>query len=271
MASISLGDSVDIPQLGFGVFQVPPEETKQAVLNALEAGYRHIDTARIYDNEAAVGAAISDFGIDHDDLFVTTKLWNDDHGRASAPAALDASLRRLGLDYVDLYLIHWPCPKRDLFVETWEAMLDLAQQGKTRVAGVSNFRIADLSRLQSEGLDRPAINQVELHPQMAQQELRAYHDERGIVTEAWSPLGQARILDTPRLRELAEAHDATPAQVVIAWHLAIGNVTIPKSVTPARVKENFASTNVSLTQDEVDSISALDRNQRIGPDPTDVN
>jgi len=270
VATIDLGNSVSIPQLGFGVFQVPPEETKQAVLTALETGYRHIDTAAMYRNEAGVGEAIREFGIDRDELFITTKLVNDDHGRQKVAGAMDASLKRLGLDYVDLYLIHWPCPTQNLYVETWEAMQSLVEKSQARSVGVSNFRIEDLDRLAREGLPTPPINQVELHPWLVQQQLRSYHDEHNIVTEAWSPLAKADVLADPTITELAETNDATPAQVVLAWHLALGNVVIPKSVTPSRVQENFAATGVTLTQDEVTAVSALDRGERTGPDPAEM-
>jgi 2,5-diketo-D-gluconate reductase A len=265
-----LGSGVFVPQLGFGVFQVPPAETEQSVLTALEAGYRHIDTAMIYGNEEGVGAAVAGSDVSRDDVFVTTKLWNDDQGAVAAPAAFEASLDRLGLDSVDLYLVHWPAPARGLVVETWETMLEIQASGRARAVGVSNFRPQDLRTLAGLGLAMPAVNQIELHPYLTQVELRELHAELGIVTEAWSPLAQGAVLTDPDVTRIATEHDVSPAQVVLAWHLAIGNVVIPKSVTPGRIAENLASTQVELSADEVATLSGLDRNQRVGPHPDDV-
>jgi 2,5-diketo-D-gluconate reductase A len=265
-----LGSGVLVPQLGFGVFQVPPAETKRAVLAALEAGYRHIDTAAIYGNEEGVGAAVAESGLARDEVFVTTKLWNDDQGATAAPAAFEASLERLGLDHVDLYLVHWPAPARGLVAETWESMLEIRASGRARAVGVSNFRSQDLRTLASLGLAMPAVNQIELHPYLTQVELRDVHAELGIVTEAWSPLAQGAVLTDPDVVRIAADHDVSAAQAVLAWHLAIGNVVIPKSVTPGRIAENVASTQVELTDDEVATLSRLDRGQRVGPHPDDV-
>jgi 2,5-diketo-D-gluconate reductase A len=264
--TIELNDGATIPQLGFGVFLVPPEDTEGVVAQALSAGYRHIDTARAYRNEEGVGAAIAASPLDRDDLFVTTKLWNNSHDTATE--AFDASMERLGLDVLDLYLIHWPAPQQGLFVDAWRAFEQLQAKGRVRSIGVSNFRIEDLQRLLDLGLTVPAVNQIELHPYLTQDELRAFHDEHGIVTEAWSPIAKGHVLDDPVVTELAAAKEATPAQVVIAWHLALGNVVIPKSVRPARIVENFAATEVKLGEDEIDAISALDRGERTGPDPS---
>ncbi|GAA1739671.1 aldo/keto reductase [Aeromicrobium alkaliterrae] len=268
---LPLNDSVTIPQLGFGVFQVDPAETQKAVETALEVGYRHIDTARIYGNEEAVGAALKASGLPSSEVFVTTKLWNSDQGTDATLAAFDASLDRLGLDVVDLYLIHWPTPERGLFVDTWKTFEKLHADGRTRAIGVSNFRAQDLQVLADQGLTTPSINQVELHPALTQVSLREYHAANGILTEAWSPLAQGEVLDESVITGIAAAHDASPAQVVLAWHLAIGNVVIPKSVTPSRVAENFAATEVTLTDAEIEQITSLDRGHRTGPDPSTFN
>ncbi len=265
--SIELHDGRSIPQLGFGVFQVPPEDTEDVVRQALDAGYRHIDTARAYRNERGVGAAIAASSLERDDVFVTTKLWNDDQGTDSVVQAFDTSMERLGLDVLDLYLIHWPAPQRDRFVDTWRTFEQLHADGRIRSIGVSNFRVDDLQRLLDLGLTVPVVNQIELHPYLTQDELRAFHREHDIVTEAWSPIAQGAVLDDPVVTDLARAKDARPAQVVIAWHRAIGNVVIPKSVTPERIVENFAATEVKLGEDEIEAISALDRGERTGPDP----
>lgn len=265
---LPLSDSVSIPQLGFGVFQVDPATTQEVVENALEAGYRHIDTAKVYGNEEGVGRALAASGVARDDVFVTTKLWNADQGRDATLAAFDASLERLGLDVLDLYLIHWPMPENGMFVETWSALEELRAGGRVRAIGVSNFRAEDLATLASAGLSTPAINQVEAHPLLTQVSLREYHRAHGILTEAWSPLAQGEVLDLPEVTDIAAAHDATPAQVVIAWHLAIGNVVIPKSVTPDRIVSNLAAAEITLSDEEITTISGLDRGHRIGPDPS---
>jgi 2,5-diketo-D-gluconate reductase A len=267
--TIDLNNGVSIPQLGFGVFLIPPEDTADAVTQALDVGYRHIDTARAYRNEKGVGQAIAASSLDRDDVFVTTKLWNNRQGHDSALEAFDASLERLGLDVLDLYLIHWPAPQQDLYVDTWRAFEELQADGRVRSIGVSNFRVEDLQRLLDLGLTVPVVNQIELHPYLTQDELRAFHADHQIVTEAWSPLAKGNVLDDPVITELAEAKDATPAQVVLAWHLALGNIVIPKSVTPERIAENFAATEVKLGNDEIDAITALNRDERTGPDPSE--
>jgi 2,5-diketo-D-gluconate reductase A len=266
--TIELNNGVTVPQLGFGVFLVPPGETRASVATALEAGYRHVDTAKVYENEAEVGAAIAQSGIARDELFVTTKLWNADQGRDATLRAIDGSLERLGLDHVDLYLIHWPVPSADRFVETWKALEEIAADGRARAIGVSNFQPAHLDRLAAETGTVPAVNQVELHPHLAQTALREYHAAHGIVTEAWSPLARGGdVLTDATVGRIAAAHGRTPAQVVLRWHLQLGNVVIPKSVTPSRIAENIAVFDFRLSDDEVAAISALDAGTRIGPDP----
>ena len=266
--TIELNNGVTIPQLGFGVFLVPPEDTADVVTRALDVGYRHIDTARAYRNEEGVGAAIEASGLKRDEVFVTTKLWNNRQGTDAAPPAFEASLERLGLDVLDLYLIHWPAPWQDLYVDTWRVFEQLYKDGRIRAIGVSNFRVEDLQRLLDLGLTVPVVNQIELHPYLTQDELRAFHKSHGIVTEAWSPIAKGSVLDDPVVTQLAEEKGATPAQVVIAWHLALGNIVIPKSVTPERIAENFEATEVKLGNDEVDAITALNRDERTGPDPS---
>ncbi|MGH3506268.1 MAG: aldo/keto reductase [Nocardioidaceae bacterium] len=264
----TLNNGVEIPQVGFGVFLIPAAETKAAVTSALGVGYRHIDTASAYGNEEAVGEAISESGISRDDLFVTTKCWNDEQGYDQAPAAYHASLDRLGLDYVDLYLIHWPVPARGRFVETWQALEKLNADGRVRAVGVSNFQPHHLQRLFDETGTVPAINQVELHPYLTQQTLRAFHEEHGIVTEAWSPIARGGELLTDRtVTALAEKYGVTPAQLVLRWHLELGNVVIPKSVRPERMAANLDLFGFELAADDVATLSALDRSQRVGPDP----
>jgi 2,5-diketo-D-gluconate reductase A len=267
VTQVALGGGIDIPQLGFGVFQVPPDETNEVVLRALEAGYRHIDTAAAYRNEAAVGQAIRESGLAREDVFVTTKCFNNNHGYDEATAALKRSLDRLEMDHLDLYLIHWPVPSKDRYVETWQAFIDAQKAGLIRAIGVSNFQPAHLRRLVDETGVTPSINQVELHPYLQQGGLRREHAELGVVTEAWSPLAQGKVLDDPAITAIAEARGKTPGQVVIRWHLQLGNVVIPKSVTPERIRENFDVLDFSLTAEEMDAIDALDRGERIGPDP----
>jgi 2,5-diketo-D-gluconate reductase A len=264
---IALAGDVRIPQLGYGVFQVPPEITADVTTRALQAGYRHIDTAAAYGNETGVGQAFRASGLAREDVFITTKCFNDDHGFEAAKRACRASLDRLELDHVDLYLIHWPVPSQDRYAETWKAFIELQQEGLTRAIGVSNFQPAHLRRIIDETGVTPAINQVELHPRLQQPGLRREHAELGIVTEAWSPLAQGALLDDPVIRGLAEAHGRTPAQVVLRWHLQLGNVVIPKSVTPGRIEENFDLFGFELDAADMEAVAALDRGERIGPDP----
>jgi 2,5-diketo-D-gluconate reductase A len=266
---ITLHDGVEIPQLGFGVFQVPPEQTQEVVEVAFEFGYRHIDTAAAYRNEQGVGAALASSGIPRDQVFVTTKLWNDHQGYDSALREFEASLSRLGMDYVDLYLIHWPAPAQDRYVDTWRAFERIRSDGGARTIGVSNFRIDDLERLEAEADTRPTVNQIELHPWLQQAELRRWHENHDVATEAWSPLGQGG----PLLREetigaIAERHGKTPAQAVLRWHLQLGYIVFPKSVTPERIRENFDLFDFELSSDEVDEINGLERGRRLGPDPS---
>jgi 2,5-diketo-D-gluconate reductase A len=265
--AVPLSDGETIPQLGFGVFQVPPEDTAEAVTRALLAGYRHIDTAAGYHNEAGVGQAIHAAGLERNEVFVTTKCANDDHGREQAKHALKASLEQLEMEYVDLYLIHWPVPSRDKYVETWQSFIDLQNDGLARSIGVSNFQPAHLERLIKETGVTPTVNQVELHPRLQQLGLRHEHAELGIVTEAWSPLAQGAVLDDPTITEIAEAHGKTPGQVVLRWHLQLGNVVIPKSVTPERIVENFDVFGFTLSVAEMAAIEAMDAGERTGPDP----
>lgn len=265
--TITLNNHVQIPQLGFGVFQVPPEDAERVVSLALETGYRSIDTAAAYQNEEGVGKAIASSGLARDDIFVTTKLRNSDHGYDQALRAFDASARRLGLDTVDLYLIHWPLPAADRYVETWKALQKLAADGRVRAIGVSNFAVEHLRRLLAETGTVPAVNQVELHPHFQQTEVRAEHAAHGIATEAWSPLGQGTVLSDATITRLAQQHNVTPAQVVLRWHLQLGNIVIPKSVTPARIRENFDILGFELSAEDLSAIADLESGRRIGPDP----
>jgi 2,5-diketo-D-gluconate reductase A len=265
--TITLRDGVEIPQLGFGVFQVPPERTQAVVELALEVGYRHIDTAAAYRNEDGVAAAIASSGVRREDVFVTTKVPNNDHGFDSTMAAFEGSLSRLRTDYVDLYLIHWPVPRQDRYVETWRALERIHDEGGARAVGVSNFRVADLERLEAEAETRPTVNQIELHPWLQQEELRAWHERHEIATEAWSPLARGELLDDRTIGAIAERHEVTPAQAILRWHLQLGNIVFPKSVTPARIRENFDLFDFELSADEMDEIAGLDRGERIGPDP----
>lgn len=265
--NLTLRDGIDIPQLGFGVFQVPPEETQGVVELAFDAGYRHIDTAAAYRNEKGVGAAIAASGLLREDFFVTTKLWNSQQGYDSTLAAFEASVGRLGFEYVDLYLIHWPVPTEDRFVDTWRAFERIHGEGRARTIGVSNFRIEDLERLERETEIQPTVNQIELHPRFQQGDLRAWHAEHGIATEAWSPLAQGELLSDEAIGGIAERHGKTPAQAILRWHLQIGNVVIPKSVTPQRIHENLDVFDFELSEGELVTIGDLDSGGRIGPNP----
>ncbi|MBQ0967641.1 aldo/keto reductase [Streptomyces sp. RS2] len=261
-----------MPQLGFGVWQVPDDEAQSAVALALEAGYRSIDTAAIYGNEEGTGRAIAASGLAREDLFVTTKLWNSDQGYDSTLRAFDASMAKLGLEYLDLYLIHWPMPAREKYVDTYKAFEKLLADGRVRAIGVSNFLPEHLERLTAETSVIPAVNQIELHPHLQQHAAREVHAEQGIATEAWSPLGSGKgILDIPAIVAIAQKHGRTPAQVVLRWHLQLGNVVIPKSVTPSRIKENIDVFGFSLDTEDLAAISALNEDRRLGSDPADVN
>ncbi|WP_326653730.1 MULTISPECIES: aldo/keto reductase [unclassified Streptomyces] len=266
--SISLNNGVAMPQLGFGVWQVPDDEAAKVVGTALEAGYRSIDTAAIYENEEGTGRAVAASGIAREDLFITTKLWNSEQGHDSTLRAFDASLDKLGLDYVDLYLIHWPVPSKGAHVETYKAFEKIYADGRAKAIGVSNFLPEHLERLIGETSIVPAVNQIELHPQLQQAESRAFHAEHGIKTEAWSPLGQGKgLLEVPTVVAIAQKHGRTPAQVVLRWHLQIGTVAIPKSATPSRIRENFDIFGFELDADDLAAFAALDEGKRLGPDP----
>ncbi|MEU4822939.1 MULTISPECIES: aldo/keto reductase [Actinomadura] len=257
-----------MPQLGFGVFQVGDDEAESAVTIALRNGYRSIDTASAYGNEEGVGRALRASELPREELFVTSKVWNSEQGYDDAMRAYDASLRRLGLEYLDLYLIHWPMPGRDLYLETWRALERLKHDGRVRSIGVSNFTVPTLRRVIDEADVVPAVNQIELHPYFQQDGMRAFHRDHGIRTEAWAPLGQGHgLLDDPALDRIARAHGRTPAQVVLRWHLQIGNVVIPKSATPSRIAENIDVFGFELTPDDLKTLGEMDKGIRFGPDP----
>jgi 2,5-diketo-D-gluconate reductase A len=265
--NLTLIDGPEIPQLGFGVFQIPDAETEAAVTTALQAGYRSIDTAAIYRNEVGVGKALAESGIARDELYVTTKLWNEEQGYDSTLAACEASLEKLGLDYVDLYLIHWPAAQQGRYLDTWRAFEKLLADGRTKAIGVSNFQPPHLERVLEEGSVVPAVNQIELHPLLQQAELREFHRKHGILTEAWSPLAQGELLEDRTLVQIAARHGKTVAQVVLRWHVQLGNVVIPKSVTPSRIAENIDVFDFELTFDDLAAIEGLEAGHRTGPDP----
>jgi 2,5-diketo-D-gluconate reductase A len=261
---------VPIPQVGFGVWQVPDDEVEAAIEVALASGYRHIDTARIYGNESGVGRALAAADLPREDVFVTTKIWNDDHRRVRE--AFEASMDRLGLEQLDLLLIHWPVPRADTYVGAWRDLLALREEGRVRAVGVCNFHLPHLMRLEAETGELPAINQIELHPYLQQAELRAFHAERGIVTESWSPLASGKkVLDDPAIGAIAVAHGVTPAQVIIRWHLQLGLVVLPKSVTPQRIEQNLDVFGFTLDDAQLAAIAGLDRGMRTGPDPVEFH
>ncbi len=265
MSELTLNNGVTVPQLGLGVFQVPPEDTQRIVEDAFEAGYRHIDTAAGYRNEAGVGAAIAATGMPREDIFVTTKLRNGEQGKAQE--AFQNSRKALGLDFVDLYLIHWPVPSQGLFVQAWKELERLYDNKQIRAIGVSNFLSDHLDTLLESSEIVPAVNQIELHPSYQQADLAAKCRSLGIEVEAYSPLGQGGDLNGNAVTAIADAHGATTAQVVLAWHLASGNIVIPKTVNPERMRENFAASSLTLSDDELASITALESGARIGSDP----
>jgi diketogulonate reductase-like aldo/keto reductase len=266
--TIALNNGVEIPQLGFGVFQIKPEETAEAVGRALEIGYRHIDTAQMYGNEKEVGEAVRASGIDRGEIFLTSKLNNGSHRRDDALRAFDGTLEALGLEQLDLFLVHWPLPTIDVdYVETWKAMEEMYASGRVRAIGVSNFNPHHLRRLFGETEVRPAVNQIEVHPYLAQDDVRAFDADHEIVTEAWSPIAQGKVLDDPAIVQIAENVGRTPAQVVLRWHVQRGDVVFPKSVTPERMEENFDIFSFELAEGDMASITGLDRHERTGPDP----
>lgn len=272
MDVVTLNNGLKMPQLGFGVWRVPNEQATEAVSTALEVGYRLIDTAMIYQNEEGVGKAIAQSQVPREEIFVTTKVWNSDHGYDSTLRAYDESLKRLGLDYIDLYLIHWPTPQYDQYVETYKAMERIYKEGRVKAIGVCNFHIEHLERLMAECEVTPAVNQVECHPYLTQTELKAFCKKHNIFVESWSPLEQGgEVLQDETIVKIAEAHGKTPAQVILRWHLQEGSIVIPKSVTPSRIEENFRVFDFQLTSEEMEAIHKLNKNRRRGSDPNEMN
>ena len=269
--TIELNDGNTIPQLGFGVFQIPPDDTADAVKTALDIGYRHIDTAEMYQNEKGVGDGIRNSGLDRSEVFITSKLNNGFHKPDDARRAFDDTLSALGFDYVDLFLIHWPLPTLygGDYVSTWKTLEEFKKDGRARSIGVSNFQVEHLTRLAQETETVPAVNQIEVHPYFVNNEVRVYGQQHGIETEAWSPIAQGKVLDDPVITRIAEATGKSPAQVVLRWHIQRGDIVFPKSVTPQRIKDNFALFDFELGQDDVDAITTLDQGDsgRIGPNP----
>ncbi|MFF3214435.1 aldo/keto reductase [Streptomyces sp. NPDC002886] len=265
--AITLNNAVQIPQLGFGTFQIPPEETRDTTLAALEVGYRHIDTAQMYGNEREVGRAVLDSGLDRADVFVTSKLSNDVHTHDDVLRAFDRSLDVMGLDHLDLFLIHWPLPTRRDPVEIWKSLGEIYRSGRAKAIGVSNFQPHHLRRLLEGSLVVPAVNQIEVHPYLTQDDVRAYGAEHDIATEAWSPIAQGKVLDAPAIQRIAERVGKSAAQVTLRWHVQRGDIIFPKSVTRARIEENFDLFDFELTEGDVGEISALNRDERTGPDP----
>ena len=266
---LSLADGASIPQLGYGLYKVPATDAARLCLDAIAIGYRHLDTAAFYGNERAVGEAVRAASVPRDELFVTSKVWKDDNGFEAALRAFDASMTRLGLDSLDLYLIHWPVPSSDRYVDTWRALIRLQEEGRVRSIGVANFHTHHLERIIGETGVAPVVNQVELHPWLPQAELRAFDAARGIRTEAWSPLARGRVLGTPLLDDLAAKHGRTPAQVVLRWHVQLGNIVIPKASSPERLADNLDVFGFELDADDLAALAALETGERTGRDPDD--
>ncbi len=264
---LTLNDGRTMPQLGLGVWQVSDEQASEVVRFALESGYRAVDTAAIYRNEAGVGEGIRNAGVARAEVFVTTKVWNSDQGFDETLRAAEDSLKRLKMDYVDLYLIHWPAPAQDRYLETWRALVRLRDEGMARSIGVSNFKVPHLERLLANTEVAPAVNQIELHPYLQQHESRAFHAAHGIATESWSPLAKGQVANDPVIASIAEKYGKSPAQVVIRWHLDNGLIVIPKSVTPSRIVENASVTDFRLDDEDMARLASLDQARRVGPDP----
>lgn len=266
--TIRLNDGRSMPQLGFGVWQVPNHEAKSIVGEAISAGYRSIDTAAVYGNEEGVGEAVRASPVPREELFITTKVWNDRHGYDAALSAFDESLARLKLDFVDLYLIHWPLPRGEAYLDTWRALIRLRDEGRAKSIGVSNFKIPHLRRLMDETGVAPVLNQIELHPRFQQKELRAFHAEHGIATESWSPLGKGALMADETLARIGRKYGKTPAQVILRWHLDNGLIAIPKSATPSRIRENIDVFDFTLAADDMSALARFDdKSGRIGPNP----
>jgi 2,5-diketo-D-gluconate reductase A len=268
---VTLNNGVEIPQLGFGVFQIEPAQTREATLVAFEVGYRHIDTAQMYGNEAEVGEALRESGLSRGEVFITSKLNNGFHAYDDALREFDRSLERMQLEYLDLFLVHWPLPGVGDFVETWRAMQEIYRSGRSKAIGVSNFQPHHLRRLHAETEISPAVNQIEVHPYLTQDEVRAFDAEHDIATEAWSPIAQGKVLDDPVLERIARGHNKTTAQVTLRWHIQRGDIVFPKSVTRSRVQENFEIFDFELDEVEMADISGLNRDERTGPDPDHFN
>ncbi|MDX2618188.1 aldo/keto reductase [[Kitasatospora] papulosa] len=269
--AITLNNGVEIPQLGFGTFQIPPQETRETTLAALKAGYRHIDTAQMYGNEKEVGEAVRDSGLDRGDVFVTSKLDNGAHAYDDALRAFEGTMEKIRLDYLDLFLIHWPLPDRGDFVETWKALEEIYRSGRVKSIGVSNFQPHHLRRLLDGSVVVPAVNQIEVHPYLTQDAVRSFGAEQGIATEAWSPIAQGKVLDDPTLVRIAERVGKSTAQVTLRWHLQRGDIVFPKSVTRRRIEENFDLFDFELTEGDIGEINALNRDERTGLDPDRFN